>query len=135
MQVISEGFKVGYDFAKISSIGVRPAGEMNGTPYPDAVRFVASLAYEYEDENDGILEKEQKLTVTLPCDSHDDMITVKDKIRELRENGVVVHVNGPIASSNDGSNFKFTAFDSATQFLENNGIKVKAQKPQTAGTA
>lgn len=128
MQVFSEGFKVQYHLTKISSIGLRAAGEINGVQYPDAVKLVASIAYEQETEEDGITEKEQKITVIIPCENHEDMVTVKDHARTFRQNGVVVVVNGPIASVESGSNYKVTSFDTAEQFLENNGVKVKAGK-------
>jgi hypothetical protein len=129
MQVISEGFTVKVEVNKIESIKPSQGGNFNGNAYGPSANFRTTKSYQVEDDELGVIEKEEVLDIKVRCETTKEAIQICELLRKHRAEGTPVYVNGNIPRSGQRSSdpFSMVSTDTPAEFLKNNGVKTVAK--------
>jgi len=125
MQVISEGFTMKIEVNKIESIKPSQGGTFNGNSYGPSANFRTTTSYQDEDQELGVIEKEEILDIKVRCTTTQEAVAICELLRKHRSEGSPVYVNGTIPRPGAKSTDPYTmvSTDAPSDFLKNNGFK------------
>lgn len=98
-----KGFNLSYELVDFSSIRVTKKGKNEQFEWGDSLTFRASNVYTVEDEEVGMVDKEEILEFKIPCQNLSESAELNKVIRLLQANGVVLNLNGFLPRKIDGN--------------------------------
>ena len=119
MEVIEKGFVVKYEVFQVGFIKPGGAGEFAGRPYTQSLKFRASNLFRDEHEEFGLTDKEELVEFRIPCESNVQVAELNKLFRNLKDNGVVINLDGNLPNKNENSEFlKVTVLNTPQQLME-----------------
>ena len=92
--LVKKGFTVTYELVDFSSIKVTKKGSNEKISWGESLTCRASNVMEVEDEEVGLVDKEEILEFKFPCESLSEVAELNLLLRTLKNNGVFLTVNG-----------------------------------------
>lgn len=119
MEIIEKGFVVKYEVFQVGFIKPGGAGEFSGRPYSASLKFRASNLFRDENEEFGLVDKEELVEFRIPCESNIQVSELNKLFRNLKDNGVVINLDGNLPNKNENSEFlKVTVLNTPQQLME-----------------
>lgn len=119
MEVIEKGFVVKYGVFQIGFIKPGGAGVYEGNPYSASLKFRASNLFRDENVELGTVDKEELVEFRIPCESNAQAAELNKLFRNLKDNGVVINLDGNLPNKNENSEFlKVTVLNTPQQLME-----------------
>lgn len=120
MEILKKGFTINYDIQEMGLIKVGGSGEMdNGFKYPASVKIRCSNLFQEEDEELGLIDKEDLIEFKIICDSNAQAGEINKLFRSLKANGVIVQFDGSIPKKYQNSEYsQVTVLSSSTQLMQ-----------------
>lgn len=92
--LVKKGFSVTYELIDFSSIKVTKKGSNDKISWGESLTCRASNVVEVEDEDVGLVDKEEILEFKFPCSNLTEVAELNILLRNLKNNGVYLTVNG-----------------------------------------
>lgn len=120
MEILKKGFTVNYDVQEMGLIKPGGSGVMeNGRPYTASVKIKTSNIIQDEDEELGLVDKEELIEFKVVCESNAEATEMNKLFRTLKENGVVVHFDGALPKKYQNSEYlQVTVLNTATSLMQ-----------------
>ena len=106
MEFIKKGFTLNYELAEMSTVTPGGAGTMdNGQPYPASLKIRTSNIIQDEDEELGLVDREELLLFKIPCESNVQAAELNKLFRALKNNGLVVNLDAGLPRKYQNSDY------------------------------
>ncbi len=92
--LVKKGFSVTYELIDFSSIKITKKGSNDKISWGESLTCRASNVMEVEDEEVGLVDKEEILEFKFPCQSLTQVAELNLLLRTLKNNGVFLTING-----------------------------------------
>lgn len=107
MEYIKQGFKLNYSLNEMSVI--KPGGsgviESTGYAYSASLKIKSQNIVQIQDPELGELDKEELLEFKIPCDTNVQAAELNKLFRALKQNGVVVQLDGSLPKFREKSEY------------------------------
>ena len=130
MEILKKGFTINYDIQEMGLIKVGGSGELdNGFKYSASVKIRVSNLFQEEDEELGLVDKEELLEFKIVCDSNVQAGEINKLFRNLKQHGVIVHFDGGLPKKYANSEYsQVTVLNSATDLMKKYHDLMKIEK-------
>lgn len=119
MEFLKKGFTVNYDVLELGLIKPGGHGEYNGNPYKASLKIKTQNVIQKEHEEMGLVDTEELLEFVIRCETNLESSELGKMFRVLKQNGVVVHLNGSLPKYSDNSEYlKVDVVDSPTDLMK-----------------
>lgn len=120
MEILKKGFTINYDVQQMELIKVGGSGQLeNGFKYSATVKIRVSNLFQDEDEELGLVDKEELIEFKIICDSNVQAGEMNKLFRNLKANGVVVHFDGGLPKKYPNSEYaQVTVLNTATSLMQ-----------------
>jgi len=105
MEILKQGFTLNYDIQEMGLIKAGGKGDYNGTPYPAKLIIKTSNIIQIENEELGLQDNEELLEFRIICESNVQASELGKMFRQLKNNGVVVHLDGGLPKYQNDSEY------------------------------
>ncbi len=106
MEFVKKGFGVNYELLVAESFKPGGNGVMdNGRSYPASLKFKSINVIESEDQELGLIDKEELIEFKIPCSSNSEAGELNKLFRLLKSNGIPIQINGSLPRKYDNSSF------------------------------
>lgn len=117
MEIVEQGFRVIYELVNMGRPMAGGSGDYNGRPYNASVKVRCTQVSKNEDEVLGDVFREEIVEFRVICDTNSESSDLNKLFQNLRNNGVVVTLNGSTAVRENGI-LKITVFDTAKSLIQ-----------------
>jgi len=120
MEILKKGFTINYDVQEMGLIKVGGSGELeNGFKYPASVKVRCSNLFQEEDEELGLVDKEDLIEFKIVCESNIQAGEINKLFRTLKTNGVIVSFDGGLPKKYANSEYsQVTVLSSAIDLMK-----------------
>jgi len=120
MEILKKGFTINYDVQEMGLIKVGGSGELeNGFKYPASVKVRCSNLFQEEDEELGLVDKEDLIEFKIVCESNVQAGEINKLFRTLKTNGVIVSFDGGLPKKYANSEYsQVTVLSSAIDLMK-----------------
>ena len=119
MEILKQGFKIGYDVHEMGLIKPGGSGDYNGNPYKASLKIKTSNIIQIEHKEMGLVDNEELLEFRIICETNVEAAELGKMFRLLKQNGVVVHFDGSLPKYSENSDYlKVDVFSSATDLMK-----------------
>jgi predicted transcriptional regulator len=134
MEITKKGFTINYDIQEMGLIKPGGSGTMeNGFNYPASVKIKSSNIIQDEDEELGLVDKEELIEFKIVCESNVQANEINKMFRTLKQNGVVVHFDGSLPKKYQNSEYlQVTVLNTAQQLMEKYHKDMKQEVKKTS---
>lgn len=131
MEILRKGFTINYDVQEMGLIKVGGSGELeSGFKYPASVKIRCSNLFQDEDEELGLVDKEDLIEFKIVCESNVQAGEINTLFRNLKANGVIVTFDGSLPKKYSNSEYsQVTVLQTATQLMQKYHSVMKPTNP------
>lgn len=135
MEFIKQGFKLNYSLNEMSVIkpGKNGVIKETGYAYGASLKIKTQNLIQFIDHELGEIDKEELLEFKILCDTDADAIELNKLFRVLKNNGVVVSLDGSLPKYRDNSDYlEVTVYQTPLQLMQKYHDHMIPMIPKTA---